>query len=506
MDKYLLGIDNGGTFSKAAIFDINGNQIALASKQTDVITPMPGYTERNMKKLWEANLDCIKEVILKSKIDPRKIEGVSLSGHGKGLYMIGDENDPIIYNGIISTDCRAWEYVKKWNEDGTTNKVFQKTYQNIMACQPVALLAWFKDNKPEVLKKAKYIFAVKDYIRYMLTGEAYAEYTDFSGANLVNMNTKQYDKELLSYFGLEDIMDKLPELKYSADICGYITKEISYQTGIREGIPVAAGMFDVDACGIAVGLVDEQQLCMIAGTWSINEYLSKNIIKDKSVALNSMSCIEGYYLIEESSPTSAGNLEWIIQNILQGDLMKAKEKGISVYELVNKMVSSIEPYDSNVIFLPFLNGSNEDAQGKSTFIGMTGFHKKEHLIRAVFEGVVFSHLSHLNKLLKNREKPKSIRLAGGAAKSDEWVQIFADATQIPIDVVADKELGAQGAAMVAGVAANIYSDYKEAASKTVTITKTIYPRKDYAEIYEDKYKTYRKVIDSLSETWKYFTN
>lgn len=72
MEKYLLGIDNGGTFSKDAIFDINGNQIALASKQTEVITPIPGYTERDMKKLWVANLECIREVILKSKIDSKK--------------------------------------------------------------------------------------------------------------------------------------------------------------------------------------------------------------------------------------------------------------------------------------------------------------------------------------------------------------------------------------------------------------------------------------------------
>ena len=97
------------------------------------------------------------------------------------------------------------------------------------------------------------------------------------------------------------------------------------------------------------------------------------------------------------------------------------------------------------------------------------------MLRAVYEGIVFSHYTHVQKLLVNREKPKSIRLSGGAANSDVWVQIFADVLQIPIDVIEDKELGAQGAAMAAGIAAGIYPDYKTAIERTVKISKTIYP-------------------------------
>ena len=170
------------------------------------------------------------------------------------------------------------------------------------------------------------------------------------------------------------------------------------------------------------------------------------------------------------------------------------------------MVNEIDPADCNVIFLPFLNGSNEDALAKGTFIGLTSYHKKVHMIRAVFEGVVFSHVTHVKKLLKNREKPESIRISGGASKSDVWVQIFADALQIPIDVIEDKELGAQGAAIAAGIAAGIYRDYPEGIKRTVKITKTIYPREIYQKVYEEKYKTYRTVVDALSGAWKRFKN
>lgn len=503
--RYLMGIDNGGTFSKAAIFDENGHQVSVASVPTVTITPKPGYTERDMEELWQVNAQAIRKSIEMSRIDPADIAGVSFSGHGKGLYLVGKDGKPS-YPGIISTDARAWAYVKKWKENGTAEKVYEKTYQDILACQPVSLLAWLKDHCPEVLKNTKYVFAVKDYVRYRLTGEAYAEMSDFSGGNLVNLKTGTYDKELMELFGIEEVYDMLPPLKNAADICGYITKEASELTLLPEGTPVSAGMFDVNACGIASGLSNEKEMCMIAGTWSINEFISKEPVLNGTVALNSMFCIPGYYLVEESSPTSAGNMEWFIRNLMQSEKSEAKSLGKSIYDITNEWVESIEPQDNQIIFLPFLNGSNEDALAKGTFVGLTAYHSKKHMLRAVYEGIVFSHLTHVKKLLRNHEIPKSIRLSGGAANSDVWVQIFADALQIPIDVIEDKELGAQGAAIAAGIAAGIYKDYNEGIEKTVKVTKTINPRKEYQEIYEKKYQVYRRVIEGLSNVWECFEN
>ena len=113
--RYFMGIDNGGTFSKAALFDENGNQIAVASIFVPVITPKSGYTERDMETLWQANVQVIREVVIRSKVSADKIAGVSFSGHGKGLYMVDKAGKPV-YNGILSTDTRAWKFVKKWEK------------------------------------------------------------------------------------------------------------------------------------------------------------------------------------------------------------------------------------------------------------------------------------------------------------------------------------------------------------------------------------------------------
>ena len=503
--KYLMGIDNGGTFSKTALFDENGRQIAKASAPTVTLTPKPGYTERDMEALWRVNAQVIREAVAKSKVDPACIAGVSFSGHGKGLYLVAEDGSPAA-PGILSTDARAWAYPKRWLSDGTAEKVYAKTFQTILACQPVSLLAWFRDHQPEVLRRTRYIFSVKDYIRYRLTGEAYGEYTDFSGGNLVNLTTQSYDRELLACFGLEGIYDKLPPLRHAADLCGTVTQQASRETGLPAGIPVAAGMFDVDACGIASGLVSEREMCMVAGTWSINEFICRHPVTNGTVDLNSMYCIPGYYLVEESSPTSAGNLEWFIRHLLRNEKEQLEAAGTSIYDLTNAKVAAIEPQDCNIVFLPFLNGSNEDPLAKGTFVGLTAFHNQWHMLRAVYEGIVFSHLTHVKKLLRNREQPASIRLAGGAANSPVWVQMFADALQIPVDTMEDKELGAQGAAIAAGIAAGLYRDYEDAVRRTTRITGTTEPRAEYRAIYEEKYATYRKVVDCLSSAWDRFQN
>ncbi|HIS53317.1 MAG TPA: carbohydrate kinase, partial [Candidatus Onthomonas avicola] len=184
----------------------------------------------------------------------------------------------------------------------------------------------------------------------------------------------------------------------------------------------------------------------------------------------------------------------------------ARRAGGSIYGQVNDWVASVLPEECQLIFLPFLNGSNEDPLAKGTFVGLTGFHDRRHMLRAVYEGVVFSHLTHVNKLLRNRSRPASVRLAGGAANSPVWVQIFADALQIPVDSIEDKELGAQGAAMAAGVAAGVYRDYADAAARTVRLTGTVQPRAEYARHYQEKYSVYRDVVDRLNGLWERFAD
>ena len=200
---YVLGLDNGGTVTKAALFGTDGAEIAVASAKVKPIMEKVGFVERDMDELWAANAKTIRGVLEQSAIDPKDIVGVAVSGHGCGAYFV-DENGRPAANGIISTDTRAKDYVERWNADGTYETLLPMTMQIIWAGQTPSIVAWHRDHKPEVLRRAKWVLSCKDYIRFCLTGEAYRELTDVSVANTINLNTIDYDDAIFDAFGLTE--------------------------------------------------------------------------------------------------------------------------------------------------------------------------------------------------------------------------------------------------------------------------------------------------------------
>jgi len=500
MKNYYMGIDNGGTLCKAVIFDNDGREVASGSCKLDLETPGPGRTERNMDYLWACNVQAIRSAVEKSPVPADMIKGIACSGHGKGLYLWGKDNRPG-YNGIVSTDSRAWEYPKKWTADGTKERVFEKTCQDVLASQPVSILNWLRDHEPGIVENTQWIFEVKDYIRFRLTGEAYAEITDYSGSNMMNLKTVSFDRDLLDLFGLGDCYEKLPPLKRSTDLCGTVTEETAALTGLKAGTPVGGGMFDIDACAIAMDITDDRNICVIAGTWSINEYISREPVLNKTIMMNSMYCLDGYYLVEECSPTSAGNLDWFAEFFLDEENREAEKRGMNIFQYCDTLVQSISPASQSILFLPYIFGSNYNPNAKSCFVGMDRSHTRAHMIRAVFEGIVFSHMIHIEKLLMNRRHTDALRLAGGAANSRVWAQMFADVSGLPVEIIDTKELGALGVAMAAAVAAGEYSDLGAAAEKMVRIKDRILPDKSLKKYYDDKFVHYKKVVEALDPLW-----
>lgn len=502
--KYYLGIDNGGTTTKASVYNSLGEELYTASTETEMITPRPGVTERDMNEMWEANCRVIKKAVKGAKIDAADIAAVACCGHGKGLYLWGKDGRPA-GNGIISTDRRAQEYVDAWRADGTEDKAFEISCQHIMACQPVALLRWLADNEPERVANVRWIFSCKDYIRFCLTGEAYAERTDFSGANLLNLRTGEYDSRLLALFGIEQFADALPPLKNAEDECGRISREAAELTGLMEGTIVAGGMFDIDACALAVNVTDEKNLCIIAGTWSINEYISSSPVVDGSILMNSLFCIPDQFLVEESSPTSAGNNTWFLKTMFPELEELAADEGESIYDLANQMVENVPTEELCPIFLPFLMGSNVNPNAMGAFVGMSNYHTREHMIRSVYEGIAFCHRYHLEKLMAARKVPfESIHLAGGAARSAVWTQMFADVMGMPIRTTSVNETGTLGCAIAASVACGEHRNLASAANKMTSLSEPVYPIEENIGLYDRKYALYLETIKALDSAWSAF--
>jgi len=501
MGQYLLGIDNGSTVSKAALFDLKGKEIAVASCKAETEYPQPGWTERSMEMLWQSTASAIREVLDKSGVQPNEIAGIGNTGHGNGVYLLDKQGQPL-RNGIQSMDSRAADVVTAWNERDLHSQVFPFTIQSFWPAQPNALLAWLKQHEPQQYERLGAILMVKDYIKYRLTGEITSDYTDMSACSLLDVRNQCYSRELMALYDLSEAYAALPALKYSSEIIGQVTPAAAQETGLAIGTPVVGGLIDVDASAIGAGAIHPNQACLVMGSWSINEVITRDPIVDPGLFMTTLFAEPGLYLTIEGSATSATNLEWFVKQCCGDERAEARQRGISVYDVCNEEVASLSPDSTNIIFHPFLYGSNVQPTARAGFYGVAGWHTRAHLLYALYEGVVFGHLSHVEKLRAAGGQINTVRLAGGGSRSLVWSQMFADTIQVPMEISDGNELGARGAALSAGIGAGIYSNYADAIQAAVSVVRVHEPNPANTPHHLARYAEYQRLTQIMREPWE----
>lgn len=491
--RYFLGLDNGGTASKCVIYDDAGTVVAASSAHIPMRTGSQGETERDANAIWEENSRLIARVVKDAGLDARLIACVGLCGYGGGLGMLDAAGEPAA-PFIVSTDSRATDLLLHMQRNGISEKLYARTLQQAWAGQPVVLLPWYKGHCPEIYRRCAHIVMIKDYVRYRLTGRLATEWTDASAANFLNMRTRRFDPEIFRLLEIEEKFACLPDaLLRPGDIAGHVTEAAAAQTGLCAGTPVAAGLYDATACSLASDIMDTDTLCLVVGTWSIAGHLAGTLEECEGGNTTLMSYLDDAYFKEESSPTSASNLNWFVAQFYQKMLDPARG---GVLAQCDGIVEAIDPKDSDVVFLPYLYGSNSFTGGRGAFFNMTGAGTSEHMLLAVYEGVLFSMRQHIDDLYPGG-MPVLARLSGGASRSRVWSQMLADTLDMPIEVMESDELGVLGSAICAGVACGAYPDYRSAAAAMTRVRTRYAPRPDRPAVYREKYAAYKRAVEAV---------
>ncbi len=492
-ERYFLGIDNGGTASKCVIFDQEGSIVSSASAHIPMRAGSQGETERDGQLIWQENSRIIGEAVREAGIDAGRIACVGLCGYGGGLGMLDAGGRPVA-PFVVSTDSRANDLLLAMQRDGVTDALYARTLQQAWAGQPVVLLPWYKRHSPDVYRRCAHIVMIKDYVRSRLTGSLDTEWSDASAANLLNVRTRRFDEEIFRILGIEEKFACLPgRLLHPRDVAGRVTEEAAAQTGLRAGTPVAAGLYDATACCLASNIMDADTLCLIVGTWSIAGHLAGTLEECEGGNTTLMSYLDDAYFKEESSPTSASNLNWFVTQFYEK--MLGPGEG-SVLARCDAIVEALDPMESDVVFLPYLYGSNTFTGGRGAFFNMTGASTSEHMLLGVYEGVLFSMRQHIDDLYPNG-LPRLARLSGGASRSPVWSQMLADTLDTPIEVMESSELGVLGSAICAAVACGAFPDFQTAAAKMTRVRKRYTPRAERVAVYREKYARYRNAVEGV---------
>lgn len=495
MGKYILGLDAGNTVIKAIIFDTSGRELALAARDGRSCMPRPGHVERDLNELWRNAVAVIGQCIDQAGIDPSEIVAIGCAGHGNGLYALDREGEPLI--GIQSLDTRAVGIVDEWAERNVGDSTYVHCLQKPWAAQTPTLLAWIKRHAPELFSRIGTVFLCKDFVVNRLTGARSTDTSDMSGCGLLQMPGRRYDHDLLAAYGLGDCMALLPPVLESADIAGHVTSEVAALTGLRVGTPVVAGLFDVVASAVGSGVTRTGAASIIAGTWSVNQVITDEPIRDPSIFMLS-TFDPSRYLAIESSATSAANLEWIVREFLE----HGHDGDASPFELCSELVASVDPNGDIPIYHPFLYGSQQNGHARAGFYGIAGWHTRAHMLRALFEGVAFEHKRHVETLRKAGAAFDEVILSGGGSRSAIWPQIFADVLGVPVTVARSRETGALGAAIAAATGVGIFADYSAGATAMTEAARHYTPNGAIAPVYSRRYRLYGEINQAMTPIWQ----
>src|SRR5690606_23318257 len=153
------------------------------------------------------------------------------------------------------------------------------------------------------------------FVTFRLTGRRVSDISDMSGAGFVRMPDCVYDDELLTGYGLADARAKLPELAQPTEIVGRVTAAAAAATGLAEGTPVVAGLFDVIASALGWGAVAQGRASISGGTRSSNRVIAAQAGQDERICMTS-AFGPGRFMAIESSATAAANLEWYVRELI----------------------------------------------------------------------------------------------------------------------------------------------------------------------------------------------
>jgi erythritol kinase (D-erythritol 1-phosphate-forming) len=485
-------VDVGTSVIKTVAFDDRGTEIALARQETKVLRPAPGFSEQNMDLVWDAAAATVRTVVEQL---PDPVSLISLTAQGDGCWLVDAEGHPTGH-AILWNDARGAKIVDRWREAGVFKDAFRRNGSQAFAGLPNAIFSWLKLNDPDRLERSHKSLCCNGWIFYNLTGRMAIDESDAS-VPFFDVRERCYCPELLRLYGLEWAERLLPDVLPNDHRVGELSSTAAVELGLAAGLPVVMSPYDVASTAIGVGAVSDGQACSILGTTVCTEVVMNRVnLEGEPSGLTLPFGPPGLYL--RAFPTLAGSevIDWAVRQL-----------GLSEAPELSRLAANVAPGAGGLCLLPYFSPAGErvpflNTGARGSFFGLSFEHGREHIARAVLEGL---SLIIRDCLKAAQEGPTPLcvcGLCGGGANSDVWCQLIADVTGTPTFRTADQEVGAKGAFIAGLVAVGREADFPSAAKDYVRIRDVFEPDKARHARYDELFEQFLAIRESTLPIWK----
>lgn len=486
MKKYIMAFDSGTTSCRTLIFDSEFNIVSSAQKELKQIFPKPGWVEEDPNEIFSTQLGTAVEAMAKMNINANDIAAIGITNQRETTIVWDRQTGEVLYNAIVWQCRRTSKYCDSLREAGYRDEIYKKTGLEVDAYFSATKIKWILDNVSgarERAERGELLFGTVDtFLIWKLTkGVHVTDYSNASRTMLYNINTLEWDDELLKLMNIPKSM--LPEVKGTAEVYGETAREF-----FGEEIKIASAVGDQQAALFGQGCFKKAEA---KNTYGTGAFLLMNTGDKKVESKNGLVStiawgIDGKitYALEGSIFIAGSSIQW-----LRDDLKLIDSAEDSEY-LANKVSDTEGCY-----VVPAFTGLgapywNQYARG--TICGLTRSVKKVHLVRATLESMAYLSNDVLKAMEEDLGALKILKVDGGASANDFLMQFQADIIDREVVRPKDIESTVRGAAFLAALGVGMFSSIDEISEK-FNIDKNFIPNME-AEVRENKLKLWRKAV------------
>ncbi|USD26276.1 glycerol kinase GlpK [Flagellimonas marinaquae] len=494
MNQYILALDQGTTSSRAVVFDKKGTIVSMAQKEFTQIFPRPGWVEHDPSEIWSTQAGVAAEAVSKKGLKSTQLAAIGITNQRETVVVWDKNTGEPVYNAIVWQDKRTADYCDELKKEGKSDIIRKKTGLVIDSYFSGTKVKWILDNVEGARQKAdngNLIMGTIDTWLIWKMSDGALHITDVTNASrtmLFNINTMDWDNELLELMGIPKSM--LPNIKQSSEVYGNTSPNI-----FATKIPIAGIAGDQQAALFG-------QMCtkqgMVKNTYGTGCFMLMNIGDKPIVSENNLLTTvawkingETTYALEGSVFIAGAVVQWLRDSL---NIIKSSEE-------VEKLASSVNSTEG-VVFVPAFAGLgaphwNQKAQG--TLFGITRGTTDAHIARAALKSIAYQTMDILKAMEADSGiSIKELRVDGGATVNDMLMQFQADVLNTITVRPKIVETTVMGAAYLAGLAVGYWENHQEI--QEIWQTDVHFEPTNERETIEQGIKEWYKAIKAL-EFW-----
>ncbi|MBA3905850.1 MAG: glycerol kinase GlpK [Pseudonocardiales bacterium] len=464
MAEFVGAVDQGTTSTRFMIFDHGGNEVGRHQLEHEQILPRAGWVEHNPVEIWERTSAVVQSALNATGLTAGDLVALGITNQRETAVVWDRRTGRPLYNAIVWQDTRTDRIAAALDRDGHGDVIRQKAGLPPATYFSAGKIQWILENVDgarTAAERGDAIFGNTDaWLLWNLTGGVHGgvhvtEPTNASRTMLMNLETLDWDDELLGFFGIPRQM--LPEIKPSSHAAGY-------GTTLREGpfggeVTITGDLGDQQAATVG-------QVCFAPGeaknTYGTGNFMLLNtgteLVRSKAGLLTTVCYRFGdeppVYALEGSIAVTGSAIQWLRDQL-----------GIISGAAQSEALARQVPDTGGVYFVPAFSGLfapywRSDARG--VIVGLSRFNTNAHLARAALEAICYQSRDVAEAMAADSGVPLDVlKVDGGVTANELCMQIQADVLGVPVSRPVVAETTALGAAYAAGLAVGFWSGTEE---------------------------------------------